>query len=153
VKSNVIKEAFATSLKKAGFTKKADGWYRHTADATLVANLQKSNHGERYYVNLAIWLKALGEVSYPKENQCHIRMRASELDRERAKHWEDEVFDLDHREILDTGRTEMIQIFMESVAIPFLLEAGSLPSLRRLYQEGRLKSAMVSARCQPVLEA
>jgi hypothetical protein len=152
MKPNAIRGAFASTMKKAGFQKKGDGWYRETEDAILVANLQKSNFGEQYYVNLAVWLKALGEVSFPKEYQCHVRTRATALDPERQRYWDGEVFNLEHREILDAGRAQLIESFLETVAIPFLVAAGSLTELRHLHRDGRLKGAAVMARAMPVLQ-
>jgi hypothetical protein len=151
--SNVIKDVFASTLKRAGFQKKGEGWFKETDDAVLVANLQKSNFGAQYYVNLAIWLKALGEVRFPKEYQCHIRIRASALDPERQKYWNSEVFNLDHDEIPAEERFDLVRSFLEMKAIPFLLAGGSLPELRRLFREGHLKAAAVVVSAQKVLRA
>jgi hypothetical protein len=153
MKSNVIKDAFGSAMKKAGFQKKSDGWYRDTNEAVLVANLQKSNFGEQYYVNLGIWLKVLGEVPFPKEYQCHIRVRAATLEPERQKYWESEVFNLEHREILDAGRFDLVQSFLETTALPFLLACGSLSELRRLHREGRFKGAAIMVRAREILQS
>jgi hypothetical protein len=150
--SNVIKDTFAASLQAAGFKKKGDSWCRHTDDAVLVANLQKSNFGEQYYVNLAVWLKALGTATCPKEHQCHLRIRATSLDAGRQRYWETRVFNLEYKELTDQDRSELIRQFLEGRALPTLSTWGSIAELRRQHREGSLKSAAILARAQPMLE-
>ncbi|PZS07781.1 MAG: hypothetical protein DLM55_09900 [Acidimicrobiales bacterium] len=41
--------------------------------------LQKSQYGLRYYINVALWLLALGEAQFPKERTCHVRSRLSRV--------------------------------------------------------------------------
>jgi hypothetical protein len=69
--SSPVKTAMAHELRRAGFKARATNWYKHGPDALLVVNLQKSLYGPRYYINLAAWVKQLGEVEAPKEYQCH----------------------------------------------------------------------------------
>lgn len=150
--SNVIKQAFTSTVRKAGFKKKGAGWFHETDDAVLVVNLQRSSFGEQYFVNLAVWLKALGGMKFPKEYDCHIRIRATALDAERQRYWETEVFNLERAEMPDRTRLELIQSFVEKIAVPFLLACGSLSELRRLYREGRLTGAAVITTAQRLLE-
>ena len=75
---NII-NAFDQNLRQAGFIKKGDSWYFSGTETTLVANLQKSNYGNQYYVNLAVYVKQFGEEQFPKEHKCHIRMRLDAL--------------------------------------------------------------------------
>jgi len=151
--TNTIKKAFSTSMKKAGFGKKSDGWYLSMDDTILVVNLQKSNFGEQYYINLAVWLNELGQITFPKEYQCHIRTRATLLEPERQKYWEDKVFNLENTEITEEERLELVQSFLENTAIPFLLSCGEVAELKRLHQEGQLKGAAVMANAQKILQS
>ena len=152
MKSNAIKDAFTAAMKKAGFQKKSDGWYLDADDAILVANLQKSDDGDQYYVNLAVWLKALGEVAFPKEYQCHIRMRAWRLEPEQRKYLEGELFNLENPEISDATRRELVRSFLETKAIPFLRSCSTLRGLKQLYRENRLKGAAIMVRAQQILQ-
>lgn len=140
-------------MKEALFHKEGVVWYRETDDAVLVADLQKSNFGDQYYVNLAVWLKALGEVRFPKESQCHIRIRPTALDANTQKYWEREVFNLEHRTIPDHKRIELIEAFLTRTAIPFLLAAGSIEGLRRMQHDGRLEGAAVMAVVEKVIQS
>lgn len=53
-------------MKGAGFSKHSGSWYRDTDDVITVAELQKSQYGLQYYVNIALWLRPLGEAKTPK---------------------------------------------------------------------------------------
>ena len=69
----------AQPLKALGFTKKSDNWWRQSQDAVQVLNIQKSPYGERIYVNLGIYLKALGTETSPPERRCHVRIRLEQI--------------------------------------------------------------------------
>lgn len=150
MKSNVIKSSLSCVLKNAGFRRKGNNWFWETEDAVVVVNLQKSNFGEQYYVNLAVWLRALGDASEPKEQLCHVRLRSTALDAERQKYWEDKVFNLEYP-LPDEERDALSRSFMESNALPFLRAAASLDGLRNLQGEGRLKGAAVMAKAQSLI--
>ena len=66
-------------MNGAGFSKNIGSWYRITDDVITVVELQKSQYGLQYYVNIALWLRPLGEASTPKEQVCHVRTRLSRL--------------------------------------------------------------------------
>lgn len=62
-------------LKDNGFKKSATTWHKITDDIIFVLNLQGSQWGPEYYINLGVYLKALGSELKPKEYSCHIRRR------------------------------------------------------------------------------
>ena len=70
-----IEALVAPALKAAGYKKKARTWWRTTADSVQVVNLQKSPYGEQVYVNLGLYVRALGTEEFPPENRCHIQAR------------------------------------------------------------------------------
>lgn len=74
-----VQTTFDTLAKSKGFTKRSGAWYLSREDTILVMDLQKSNYGPRYFVNVAVWLRALGEAQFPKEWHCHIRTRLTDL--------------------------------------------------------------------------
>lgn len=63
-------------LKKQGFKKSKTTWRKTTVDLIYVLNIQGSQWSEEdYYINVAIYIKALGEEVNPPEYRCHIRSR------------------------------------------------------------------------------
>nr|WP_014235126.1 DUF4304 domain-containing protein [Arthrobacter rhombi]AER68059.1 hypothetical protein [Arthrobacter rhombi] len=79
MRGNVIQTAFDDFMKSLGFSKKSGSWYRTSDDVVSVVELQRSQYGPWYYVNLAAWLRALGEEKAPKEHKCHMRTRLDNL--------------------------------------------------------------------------
>ncbi len=66
--------------KGNGFRRKGTTLYRDQEETVAVVNLQASRYGGRYYLNVALWLKAVGDDDpAPKENKCHLRTRLAEL--------------------------------------------------------------------------
>ena len=71
--SEPIRALFDKTLREQGFKKAAGSWYSDRPETVLVVNLQKSQYGYSFYINLGIWLKAVGESVAPKEHHCHVR--------------------------------------------------------------------------------
>ncbi|MCR1784449.1 DUF4304 domain-containing protein [Nocardioides carbamazepini] len=103
---NTIQTTFANAMKSLGLTKKGGAWYLHSDDTVLVVELQKSNFGLTYFVNVAVWLRSLGDSHFPKEHACHIRTRLGELvaDPERIA----ELLDLE-RSVDDLQRADELE--------------------------------------------
>jgi hypothetical protein len=80
-----LQQALASTLKLRGFKKAGATWRRESSEAISVLNLQGSQWGPSFYINLGVYFRALGERNQPAEHHCHIRIRLSELvpDRER----------------------------------------------------------------------
>jgi hypothetical protein len=63
-------------LKQQGFKKNKTTWRKTTDDLVYVLNIQGSQWSkEDYYINVAIYIKALGTEINPTEYRCHIRSR------------------------------------------------------------------------------
>jgi hypothetical protein len=63
-------------LKRQGFKKQRFNWRKDINSAIEIINVQKSPWGGgRYYVNLGVYLKALGQELKPTHNRCHVQGR------------------------------------------------------------------------------
>jgi Domain of unknown function (DUF4304) len=71
-----IKEIFSEVLPEFGFNKqKPNNWYKSFPEVVQVVGLQKADWGDYYFVNLALWVKALGGNAAPKFHECHMIRR------------------------------------------------------------------------------
>lgn len=147
---NPIEAAFDDALKEAGFHKKSGTWYLEKEQVVLVANLQKSRWGEQYYINLGIWLKPLGEKKFPKEHECHIRLRARSLPAIDDDFF-DQTFDLENTTLTAEERSERIRSVMREIVIPFLNRCGSVSGIKEEFQKGQLANAMIRAEAKNVI--
>jgi hypothetical protein len=65
-------------LKLQGFRKTKATWRKSTDDLVFVLNIQGSQWSkEDYYINVGIYIKALGSDENPTANVCHIQSRIS----------------------------------------------------------------------------
>jgi hypothetical protein len=139
-------------LGPAGFARKGDSWFRKTSDVVEVVNLQKSQYGRQYYLNYALWLRALGEESFPKEEKCHIRMRATAMVSSDSVADLGRLLDLESS-VADTERRSRFAILLTQELLPFADTCRTVHGLRSLLQAGRLKKAMVHVRAKALLSA
>jgi Domain of unknown function (DUF4304) len=77
-------EALAQLLKPLGFKKLRGTWHRATADTIQVINVQGSQWGPEYYLNVGTYLRALGAEVAPPEFRCHVRSRIHPSERPAA---------------------------------------------------------------------
>ncbi|MGM9473293.1 DUF4304 domain-containing protein [Pseudarthrobacter sp. YS3] len=126
--ANVIQTTFDAFMESAGFSKKSGSWYRTSLDVITVVQLQKSQYGLQHYVNIALWLRPLGEATAPKEQVCHVRTRLSRLIGNEEAQLE-ALLDLDVQ-MSDGERAEKLRSFLNVHMRPALEAVASLDSLR-----------------------
>ena len=71
-------------LELLDFKKHRADWYRQGEQVIFVVGLQKSQWGNQHYINLAIWVNALGEAQFPCVQECHIQCRLENLSPDKA---------------------------------------------------------------------
>ncbi len=76
---NVLRSTLNDFGSSAGFIKNSGAWYRRQGDAISVVDLQKSQYGNQYYINVGLWLLEIADERFPKEWVCHLRTRLEAL--------------------------------------------------------------------------
>ncbi len=137
--SEPIRALFDKTLREQGFKKAAGSWYSDRPETVLVANLQKSQHGYRFYITLGIWFKAVGESITSNEHHCHVRIRLESV----AVEGHGKALDMENSTEVEEGRNMIIVIGIVDVAIPWLEACNSLDGIRKMLHEGRLSRALV----------
>jgi hypothetical protein len=132
---------FDDVLAPAGFRRRQSTWYKGNEDTITLVNLQKSQWGGQYYVNLGVYLRALGNATSPPEHQAHIRTRLTSIG-EAGTSGLNEALDLESTEITRVDRTNAITGTLATVAVPFLAERSSVERLRELHADGQLGPVM-----------
>jgi hypothetical protein len=135
----LFKKTIGLPLEKAGFKKRGQSWYLNGDDSIVIFNLQKCDWEDSYFFNLGIWLKALGEETFPKYNYTHMYYRL-------------ENFFPEEREILvglnisteNIKSLEKIEIFLESKAIPFFRKCTKEMNLMQFHKMGLFKGGFLS---------
>ena len=146
----ILTDAIGKSLKPAGFKRKSDTWFLSTDETISILNLQKSDFGRRYYVNIGVWLKCIGEVDVPKEYKCHIRFRWTSLIPQDEKQLE-RLLDLDDESVSDADRQCELCRLLEDYLLPFYSIAKTLDGLRMLFKSDNRPVCLVNVVAQEVL--
>ncbi len=149
IDKKTLKKSIAIPFEKAGFIKRGQSWYLDGKDVIVMTSLQKSDWGNLYYINIGIWLKALGNSSFPNENQCHIGFRAESLFPEKR-----ELLFLSCS--LDKSTPEMLpelSEFIERELVPFLRICVDLDQFSKLVSNGILKKGLVTKEARQYLSS
>ena len=146
--SNEISDTLSRLLVDRGFSRAGSTFYKDLDELTAVVNLQRSQFGPQYYVNLA-WYdpKLLGTIR-PKEHHCHVRLRIAHLggvNEDEAKRA------LDLHSAIDVGAREATIRALLDCACVFLERGGSIDGLRTMYSRGELRAAAILRDMRPRL--
>ena len=148
IDKKTFKKSIAAPLETAGFVKKGQSWYLDGKEAIAVVNLQKYNFDELYFINMGIWLKALGENAFPQEYLCHICLRAEGLFPEQR-----ELIlrgcSLEHS---DEKLLSSLSEFVKTSLIPLCRRCTDESYLRTLLSQGRFDSGLVTWEARTRLE-
>jgi hypothetical protein len=77
--NKLLQRALAPSFKECGFLKRGSTWRRASPHAIVVFNIQGSQWGRQFYLNLGAYFRHLGPELAPPEYRCHVRVRLSTL--------------------------------------------------------------------------
>ena len=135
--TNPIQGCIGPFLQPQGYQRKGSSWYFDAPEAILVVNLQKSQWGRQYYVNLAVWLKALGDAVSPKENHCHIRSRLAGAKTEQA-------LDLSDTSLTDELRQKALLSALKRRGLPLLHSCSTVQGVKTMLRVGKLDDALVT---------
>lgn len=144
-----LKSAFNRSATDAGFVKHSGCWYRRGSDVLSVLELQKSQYGQTFYVNVGWWLLGLGEHQAPKMRECHVRLRAGSLLPSVASDLEN-LLRLEGRSTGDFPR-EQIRAVLADEFLPVVVALDSLQKLQDLGRSGGLRAAAIVAAARTLI--
>lgn len=149
---DVIQATLDAFGREVGLSKSSNTWYLRQAETIAVINLQRSQYGAQYYVNVALWLLPLGDADKPKENVCHVRTRLDDLlPPERAARVP-ALFDLDTAVDEEARRDEILSI-LRSDLLPVLKACATVDGLRSVAGERLVKRSLVNRAAQELLRA
>ncbi|MER8409355.1 DUF4304 domain-containing protein [Mesorhizobium sp. M1307] len=131
-------------LASKGFSKKYSSWYRRETGALQVVDLQKSNFGLKFYLNLCCVPDGMiiDGLPTPKEHKCPIRIR---LDSAFPQHQRkiQTVLDLEGTTLTDRERDSSMSEIVSTLVLPFLENMKDATSIKRSIETGILDDGMV----------
>jgi hypothetical protein len=136
-----------THLAPMGFARRRSTWYRATEDLVQAVNLQKSQWGNQYYLNVGIWIVALGRSSSPALHRCHVRWRVNELPRARSL---ERLLDLEH-EMPDDARAKKLGAVLQKSLAPFVARFSGEAALKALSKRDDFNDTFIVPRARRYL--
>lgn len=108
---------FAPILKAQGFKKDGATWRKYYPETIGVVNIQGSQWGPQFYVNLGVLFRDMDQNEKPREYHCHIRLRLEGIVPDLARINQLLDFDLP---VPDEERSQELSALVTHYAIPFL---------------------------------
>lgn len=138
------------ALGELGFKRKGTLWTRSANDVYQSVELQKSQFGEQYHINLGVWLTTLGSPQNPRDKDMHIRLRADSLfDAAARERW---VRDMDfEQDVAHHNRTRELRTMIKDVLVAHLVACDSEAGIRVALAVGDLRDAFVLAAARTAL--
>jgi hypothetical protein len=130
------------ALTRFEFHRHKRTWYRTNEDTHTLVDLQKSQWGGQYYVNLGVYIRSLGENPFPQEFQCHIRGRLTAISGLDSQEIE-RALDLERSDFSPERRQAVVRPALET-AVAFLDARSAIPQLRDLHARGQLDAGGIS---------
>jgi len=147
--SKHLQRALAGPLKALGFKKSGATWHRPTPDAIAVLNLQGSQFGPSFYVNLGVYFRALGDRVAPPESLCHLRIRLSQLVPNGARLTQ--LLDLESP-IAEPARLQELVALVREFAAPWLDQVSTRKGARLWCSSPRSESFFLGVEARSLLE-
>lgn len=124
-----LQQALAGALKARGFRKDGATWRKRYAEAIGVINLQGSQWGPSFYLNLGVYFTAMGSTEKPPESHCHIRARLDGFVRDPRRLRE--LLDFE-KPVPDHVRASELEAAMLESGVPWLERVSTPQGAREL---------------------
>ena len=124
-----LESILKSGLKAHGFRKKGGTWWKHLESFIQVINIQGSQWSKRFYLNLGVYIKELGDKEWPAEYDCHIRIRLNSISDSTLVNKL-----LNYEEDLEGIKREKISEIVETEGIPWLDMCSSIEGAKSEYK-------------------
>ncbi len=146
--SKLLQRALAPLLKLHGFKKLGATRRKITGDTIEILNLQGSQWGPSFYINLGVYFRALGHIDGACEYDCHIRTRLSELVPDRARF--NALLDFEQSALQGVRASELEAIVAE-YALPWLTRISTIDGAREYCSTQPLRSPWIVKEARELL--
>ena len=117
-------------LAKNGFESIFGGWFKESAECIVVLDLQKSNYGNYYELNIKVFIQGLFGKLYIKGKDL-VKKDTGDIFIRQPNDYK-ELFDLDNK-ISDSEREIMLDELFNVFIVPFTSQMLSKNSIRKSY--------------------
>ncbi len=131
--SKEFKNIFGDVAKEHNFKKAFSGWYKENPECLSILELQKSNFGNYYQLNIKIFIQGVFEKTYLPTKYL-IKSSMGHVNSSETNDYKN-VFDFDES-MDDNLRIEQLKELFRNHIIPFTNKASSKAGIRELADKG-----------------
>jgi hypothetical protein len=164
MESKELTKAIRDAFVACGFARHASHFYCSSPELVWAVALQKSRHGQRWYVNIGILARPLHPgVERPREDDCDIQTRYEDLPgpvppaahgsrlSDRRSYFT-MILDLGHQMVDDAERRAAIDFMADDLAAT-ADSVTTVEDLAQRYADGGFNSAYVARSLRAMLES
>lgn len=134
--SKEFKIVFGNTAKEYDFKKAFGGWYKESPECIAVLELQKSNFGDYYLLNIKVFIQGLFGKNYYLTKDL-IKSPIGDITINETQKYRD-VFDFDESMIDDVKRREKLEKLFKNHIVPFVNKTLTKNGIIELVRSGRL---------------
>ena len=127
--SKEFKALFADIAKLNDFQKAFGGWYKESSECIVVIDLQKSNFGDYYEMNIKIYIQGMFGQNYSISKDL-VKKDIGDVFRRQPQEY-NSVFDFD-KPIDDRMRHDNLKRLFSEFIVPFTNKALSMSGIKEL---------------------
>lgn len=135
MESKEFKNVFDIVAKSYGFEKAFSGWFKESSECIAVLDLQKSNFGDYYELNIKIFVQGMFGNNYTK-NKDLVKKDTGDIFTRQPKEFRD-VFDFDIA-IEDSIRKQRLEILFHEYIVPYIDKTLTKNSIKEFVKRGEL---------------
>lgn len=133
--SKEFKKVFGEVAKSTGFESAFGGWFRESAESIIVLDLQKSNYGDYYEMNIKVYVQGMFGNNYTR-NKDLVKKDTGDIFRRQPPEYKD-VLDFDTPVDDEKRRERLAKLFSEFI-VPFTNRALSKFGIKELAEKGEI---------------
>lgn len=133
--SKEFKTVFGEVAKAHDFKKAFSGWYKESPECIAVLELQKSNFGDYYQLNIKIFIQGVFDRTYLPSKDL-IKSSMGHVNFSETKEYKN-IFDFDEP-MDDSIRKERLEELFQNHIVPFTDKTLSKLGIRELAEKGEI---------------
>jgi len=133
--SKEFKIVFGDVAKANGFSKAFGGWFMESIESIVVLDLQKSNFGDYYEMNVKIYVQGMFGNKYHKSKDL-VKKDLGDIFTRQPKEFMD-ILNFD-KPMDDEKRKERLEELFKDFIVPFTNKALSKSGIKELAEKGEI---------------
>lgn len=133
--SKEFKKLFSSIAKINGFKSAYSCWFKESAESVVVLDLQKSNFGDYYEMNIKIFIQGMFGNNYIISKKL-VKGDVGNIFRRQPKEYKT-LFDFDYPMGEDERKVSLAKLFSDFI-IPFTNNALSKSGIKKLADKGEI---------------